>query len=31
LLFAAGLVAGEALMGVAGGAVVTLGVKLPLF
>jgi putative OPT family oligopeptide transporter len=31
VLFAAGLVAGEALMGVAGGALVTLGVKLPLF
>jgi putative OPT family oligopeptide transporter len=31
LLFAAGLVAGEALMGVAGGALVTFGVKLPLF
>jgi putative OPT family oligopeptide transporter len=31
LLFAAGLVAGEALMGVAGGALVTLGLKLPLF
>jgi uncharacterized oligopeptide transporter (OPT) family protein len=31
LLFAAGLVAGEALMGVAGGALVTLGVNLPLF
>lgn len=31
LLFAAGLVAGEALMGVAGGALVTLGIKLPLF
>jgi len=31
ILFAAGLVAGEALMGVAGGALVTLGVKLPLF
>ena len=30
LLFAAGLVAGEALMGVAGGALVTLGAKLPL-
>jgi len=31
LLFAAGLVAGEALMGVAGGALVTFGVRLPLF
>jgi uncharacterized oligopeptide transporter (OPT) family protein len=31
LLLAAGLVAGEALMGVAGGALVTFGVKLPLF
>ena len=31
VLFAAGLVAGEALMGVGGGALVTLGVKLPLF
>jgi putative OPT family oligopeptide transporter len=31
LLFAAGLVAGEALMGVAGGALVTAGVRLPLF
>jgi putative OPT family oligopeptide transporter len=31
VLFAAGLVAGEALMGVAGGALVTLGFKLPLF
>ncbi len=31
LLFAAGLVAGEALMGVASGALVTLGVKLPIF
>jgi putative OPT family oligopeptide transporter len=31
VLFAAGLVAGEALMGVAGGALVTLGIKLPLF
>ena len=31
VLFAAGLVAGEALMGVAGGALVTLGVKLPFF
>jgi uncharacterized oligopeptide transporter (OPT) family protein len=29
ILFAAGLVAGEALMGVAGGALVTLGLKLP--
>jgi putative OPT family oligopeptide transporter len=29
ILFAAGLVAGEALMGVAGGALVTLGVRLP--
>ena len=31
ILFAAGLIAGEALMGVADGALVTLGVKLPLF
>jgi putative OPT family oligopeptide transporter len=31
LLFAAGLVAGEALMGVASGALVTAGVRLPLF
>ena len=31
ILFAAGLVAGEALMGVAGGALVTLGLKLPLW
>jgi putative OPT family oligopeptide transporter len=31
ILFAAGLVAGEALMGVAGGFLVTLGVRLPLF
>jgi putative OPT family oligopeptide transporter len=31
LLFAAGLVAGEALMGVASGALVTAGVKLPIF
>jgi uncharacterized oligopeptide transporter (OPT) family protein len=31
LLFAAGLVAGEALMGVVSGAVVTAGIKLPLF
>ncbi len=31
VLFAAGLVAGEALMGVASGALVTAGVKLPLF
>lgn len=31
VLFAAGLIAGEALMGVAGGALVTAGVKLPLF
>jgi putative OPT family oligopeptide transporter len=31
ILFAAGLVAGEALTGVAGGALVTLGIKLPLF
>jgi putative OPT family oligopeptide transporter len=31
LLFAAGLVAGEALMGVASGALVTAGVHLPLF
>ena len=31
ILFAAGLVAGEALMGVASGALVTAGVKLPIF
>jgi putative OPT family oligopeptide transporter len=31
ILFAAGLVAGEALMGVANGALVTAGIKLPLF
>jgi putative OPT family oligopeptide transporter len=31
ILLAAGLVAGEALMGVASGAMVTLGVKLPIF
>ena len=31
ILFAAGLVAGEALMGVANGALVTAGVRLPLF
>lgn len=31
LLFAAGMVAGEALTGVAAGLMVTLGVKLPLF
>jgi putative OPT family oligopeptide transporter len=31
LLFAAGLVAGEALMGVATGAMVTSGIRLPLF
>ncbi|HEX4208806.1 MAG TPA: oligopeptide transporter, OPT family, partial [Candidatus Binataceae bacterium] len=31
ILFAAGLIAGEALMGVAGGALVTFGIKLPLF
>jgi len=31
LLFAAGMVAGEALMGVAAGAIVTAGVKLPLW
>ncbi len=31
LLFAAGMVAGEALMGVATGALVTAGIKLPLF
>jgi putative OPT family oligopeptide transporter len=31
LLFAAGLVAGEALMGVASGALVTAGIKLPVF
>jgi putative OPT family oligopeptide transporter len=31
LLFAAGLVAGEALMGVASGALVTLGAKLPIW
>ena len=30
LLFAAGLVAGEALMGVLSGALVTAGLKLPL-
>jgi putative OPT family oligopeptide transporter len=30
LLFAAGLVAGEALMGVASGALITMGVRLPL-
>ncbi len=30
LLFAAGLVAGEALMGVLSGALVTAGIKLPL-
>lgn len=30
LLFAAGLIAGEALMGVASGALVTMGVRLPL-
>ena len=31
LLFAAGMVAGEALTGVLSGALVTAGVKLPLF
>ncbi len=31
LLFAAGMVAGEALMGVATGALVTAGVRLPMF
>ena len=31
LLFAAGMVAGEALMGVATGALVTAGIRLPLF
>jgi uncharacterized oligopeptide transporter (OPT) family protein len=31
VLFAAGLVAGEALMGVLSGGLVTAGVKLPLF
>jgi putative OPT family oligopeptide transporter len=31
ILFAAGLVAGEALMGVASGALVTAGIHLPLF
>jgi putative OPT family oligopeptide transporter len=31
ILLAAGLVAGEALMGVASGAMVTLGVRLPIF
>ncbi len=31
ILFAAGMVAGEALMGVASGALVTAGVRLPLF
>ncbi len=31
LLLAAGLVAGEALMGVASGAIVTAGIRLPLF
>jgi putative OPT family oligopeptide transporter len=31
ILFAAGLVAGEALMGVASGALVTAGIRLPLF
>ncbi|MGH7247868.1 MAG: OPT/YSL family transporter, partial [Pseudomonadota bacterium] len=31
LLFAAGLVAGEALMGVASGALVTAGLKLPIW
>jgi uncharacterized oligopeptide transporter (OPT) family protein len=30
ILFAAGLVAGEALTGVANGALVTAGIKLPL-
>jgi uncharacterized oligopeptide transporter (OPT) family protein len=31
ILLAAGLVAGEALMGVASGALVTAGIKLPIF
>ncbi len=31
LLFAAGLVAGEALMGVASGALVTIGMRLPIY
>jgi len=31
LLFAAGMIAGEALMGVAAGAIVTAGVRLPLW
>ncbi len=31
LLFAAGLIAGEALMGVASGALVTMGARLPIF
>jgi uncharacterized oligopeptide transporter (OPT) family protein len=31
LLFAAGMVAGEALMGLATGALVTAGISLPLF
>jgi uncharacterized oligopeptide transporter (OPT) family protein len=31
LLFAAGMVAGEALMGVASGALVSAGIRLPLF
>lgn len=31
ILLAAGLVAGEALMGVASGAIVTAGIRLPLF
>jgi len=31
ILLAAGLVAGEALMGVASGAMVTAGIKLPIF
>ena len=31
ILLAAGLVAGEALMGVASGAMVTAGLKLPIF
>ena len=31
ILLAAGLVAGEALMGVASGAMVTLGIRLPIF
>jgi len=31
ILLAAGLVAGEALMGVASGAMVTAGIKIPIF